>query len=109
MESATEKPPALDMAIQILHIERVPLALHEFGIANVSQSALGARLREAKRDGLVFTQQRDGKLFKEWLPAPRPGGWEACSECPFPAGYVASCGVCEPCNTFLARAAARRN
>lgn len=55
-----------ERAFQRLRAEGGPLALHEFNLWGVSESALGARLREARRRGEILTRQRKGKPFKEW-------------------------------------------
>lgn len=58
---------AWDKAREVMSVERRPLALHEFCLKDVSESALGARLREATRRGEALVRFRKGKPFKEWV------------------------------------------
>ena len=48
------------------------LALHEFKIPGISESALGARLRELTREGKTVREFRKGERFKQWQLAPDP-------------------------------------
>jgi hypothetical protein len=42
------------------------LAIHEMGFLGHSQTAISARLREMRREGLVCGSTRPGKKFKQW-------------------------------------------
>lgn len=58
---------AWDKAKEVMEAERRPLALHEFGLRDVSESALGARLRESTQRGETLCRFRDGRPYKEWV------------------------------------------
>ena len=49
-----------------LALAKMPLCLHELKIPGVSESAAGARLREATRRGDTVCSRVPGKRFKSW-------------------------------------------
>lgn len=68
MPTTEKKAPAIRYAIDVLALTQVFTALHEFSLIGVSESALGARLREEARsqDPRVYTRRREGKHYNEW-------------------------------------------
>ena len=60
------KQTATQAIISALERSGKPLALHEMGILNHSQTALSARTREMARLGLIAGTVRRGTKYKEW-------------------------------------------
>ena len=52
--------------LKLLAIATEPVPVHAFHLANVSQTAISARLRELAREGLVIGQSVPGKNYKSW-------------------------------------------
>lgn len=56
--------------LERLHQSDKPLALFQFNIPGVLQTALSARLRDLRREGAVVGRIRPGTPYKEWSLVP---------------------------------------
>jgi len=52
--------------LEYLRVTGIPCAIHEILIPGVSQNAIGTRLPEMAKAGLVVGTIRNGKSYKEW-------------------------------------------
>ena len=59
--------------VRVLSETDSPLAVHEFGLMGVSQTAISARLRELARDGVVVGVKHPTRAYKLWKMAPQQG------------------------------------
>lgn len=64
------KIPARHKIIARLYEAPGPLALHELGIPDVSQTSASARLRELAREGIVQSVKVPGKHYTAWTLTP---------------------------------------
>ncbi len=56
--------------VKVLYESPRPLAVHEFGLMGVSQTAISARLRELARDGIVIGAKHPERAYKVWSLKP---------------------------------------
>lgn len=56
--------------VSVLYESDRPLAVFEFGLMGVAQTAISARLRELARDGIVVGVKPKDKPYKVWAMKP---------------------------------------
>lgn len=58
------------LILERLSKSEIPLALHQFQLGSVSQTACSARLRELRKEGLVVSVPIPGRKFTAWMLSP---------------------------------------
>lgn len=62
-----------EAVVRVLSETDEALAVHEFGLMGVAQTAISARLRELAREGIVVGAKHPTKAYKVWRLNPGQG------------------------------------